>query len=578
MSAPCHWMTTNMQNEKEKFDIVQFAVEKLSMCIGEDDQVYVQLPNEHGLLTRSIEDARVESWLAHAAYTAEKQYLTSAQLKAILRVLTHMAQTAGNRRAVFHRFGKLGDDYYIDLGHPDGTVIEIGDAGWKVTRTAACQFMRTPEMRPLAYPDSLMRSPLDPKELLRFVNISSPKDQMLFLVACCAMPLVDIARPILGFVGPEGSAKSTASSVVRRLWDHNDPIFSDFTGKKDDLALIFKHNPLPVFDNLSKIPISVSDMFCKAVTGAGFQKRTLYTNFGVSSLSYRRSFLFTGLDLPSAQPDLLDRCIIFRMDPIPPSERKPEQTVLEEFNDCAPSILAGMLEALVKAVYAEEEVIREHGRLADFTRIGAAIARELGYSSSSFVEAFLEKTRRQKGEAAMDGEPIAEAIVELVEDIGGFTGSPTRLLQQLEPYRRPSTKSWPDSPVKLGKALARLKEALSIAGIEVSTDGRNRDGKVISLQKLEDASERSDAASVSVWSGEIIEDEIEDEDIGKELYATERIDDETVCCIDCVHMYYEGWECSLHCRQKHDITEKELNVPRKCSEFNSKDKYMEPVF
>ena len=63
-------------------------------------------------------------------------------------------------------------------------------------------------------------------------------------------------------------------------------------------------------DNLSGIPPWLSDSLCRAVTGDGSVKRALYTDAGLSIVSFRRCVIVNGIDVGAVRPDLGERLAV----------------------------------------------------------------------------------------------------------------------------------------------------------------------------------------------------------------------------------------------------------------------------
>src|SRR5260370_1020735 len=69
-------------------------------------------------------------------------------------------------------------------------------------------------------------------------------------------------------------------------------------------------------------------------------------------------------------------------------------------------------------------------RMADFAAWVSAAEPSLGWETRTFIAAYLGN-RKGAIEAALDGDPLAEAVRQLVEK-EDWSGSPTELLMQLD--------------------------------------------------------------------------------------------------------------------------------------------------
>src|SRR6185369_1490440 len=84
--------------------------------------------------------------------------------------------------------------------------------------------------------------------------------------------------PLLAFHGEQGSAKSTASRVVRELCDPSRAAIRAAPREPRDLAIAATNNWVLALDNLSFVPVWLSDALCRLSSGGGFATRELYTN------------------------------------------------------------------------------------------------------------------------------------------------------------------------------------------------------------------------------------------------------------------------------------------------------------
>ena len=288
--------------------------------------------------------------------------------------------------------------------------------------------------------------------------------------------MADIIRPIIGFVGHQGSAKTTASRVIRLLLDPTYPIENDFKRAQHDLALVFNYNALPVFDNLTTISETVSDMFCRAHSGTGFDIRAYYEDSTVKSFGYRRGMLFTAINPPTLAKDFNERTVQLELSRISDTERTGEKELLARFMARRASILGGMLDVIVQAKRLLPKMTFDwRPRWADAFELASAAAEVMGYGATRYRDAVRDNlaARATRQASAHWQEPALEAILSLMSAQGNFVGTPTDLLTAIAPYRPKNLgpaaeKKWPDSAVKLGLALNHIKADLEEAGVALS--------------------------------------------------------------------------------------------------------------
>ena len=85
------------------------------------------------------------------------------------------------------------------------------------------------------------------------------------------------------------------------------------------------------FDNLSGMPVWLSDAICRLSTGGGFGTRTLYSNEGETIFNSMRPVILNGISDVASRHDLIDRGVMINLEMIPEDARKPEKGNLESF-------------------------------------------------------------------------------------------------------------------------------------------------------------------------------------------------------------------------------------------------------
>lgn len=429
-----------------------------------------------------IQDHGFENWLLSEYYKLHSDFPTPSAVKSCMSLAVYRSKSQKCLGSVFLRFGENSSKHYVDLASKTGEVVEIDDIGWRILQKSPIAFRHTSIQREIVTP----RPRGDVTRFLDFVNVEAEEHKILLLSALCATPLADIAKPIIGFIGQQGSAKTSAARFFRMLVDPSEPLVNDYRPDRRELSLVFYHNALPVFDNLSTIPLAMSNMLCAAVTGAGYQTRAQYTNAGIFAYSYKRGMLFTSLGIPTKAPDFLDRSLFIEMNRITTTRRRSETALVEAFQAATPDILGGILDTLVEAKrYLTCASLPSLPRLADFGRYGAAISEVLGFGAKRFFEAYHANGSSQGLAAVRNSDPVLAAIVKLIEQVYCFTGLTSELLEVLNEFSPVNLKPgqrWPTNPIQMGKALFRLNADLLDCGIEMEFEPTRR-GKLIRISK-----------------------------------------------------------------------------------------------
>src|SRR5207237_9906417 len=84
--------------------------------------------------------------------------------------------------------------------------------------------------------------------------------------------------PVLALHGEQGCGKSTITRVLRELVDPNEAALRAQPRDDRDLVIAANNSWMPCWDNLSKLPIWLSDALCRLATGGAFATRQLYTD------------------------------------------------------------------------------------------------------------------------------------------------------------------------------------------------------------------------------------------------------------------------------------------------------------
>ena len=203
-----------------------------------------------------------------------------------------------------------------------------------------------------------------------------------------------------------------------------------------------------------------------AATGGAFLKKQNYTDAGDFVLSFRRSVIFTSLHSVAKAQDLADRSLTIELKRVLDTERREERSLLRDFAAQRPAILGGMLDALVKGmrVYPELDV-RPKPRMADFARMGAAIAEGLGAGADVFLAAYAANHRDRAGDQ-LSGDAVVQGLQALIAEMGHWSGTPSDLLHVLSQLRAGGLRQrLPSNVSVLGRRLTELAPALGQLGI-----------------------------------------------------------------------------------------------------------------
>lgn len=407
----------------------------------------------------------------HLAYRTWKQNGKapgSEALSAAENIIAAKALFEGPQVRLHNRIARADGAFYYDLTDADWRAVKITPGKWEAVPNPPILFRRYEHQRPQVLP----ARPGDARRVLEFVNIQDDAQRTLFLVSMVAMFVPDIAHPVLIPHGEQGAAKSSMLRLLRRLIDPSAVELLTFPRDPRSLVMQFYHCAAPMYDNVSRLDHEDSDAVCRAVTGDGVITRKLFRDQDEVIFHFRRSIGINGINVVATQPDLLDRSILFGLDPIQPGARKTEEELDAAFERARPFVLGGIFDALAKAMALKKTITpsREF-RMADFVHWGCAIADALGLGRKSFLAAYRKNINGHTGEA-ISNSPVASVIVEFMKTRSSWTGTATKLFAELEAKAIALGISrhgagWPAAPNALGRRLNEVRTILRRVGLEV---------------------------------------------------------------------------------------------------------------
>lgn len=451
-------------------------------------QTFARVPVEKHIETWPLTSHGFKTWLSSIFFRAEGKVPNAAALKDALCVLDGGARFSGDVKHTANRVALHDGALWYDLSDKAWRAVRIDAKGWKIVSAPPPVFQRFAHQAPQVEPNPKG----DVFDLLKFVNlpddgsVETAGQRMLFLTCVVTAFLPQIAHPLLLFHGPQGSAKTTTCRLLKRLVDPSG-VESLASGRdQENATLQLLHHWFVPFDNCGTIPGWLSDTFCRAVTGEGFQRRKLYTDNEITMHSFRRCLAINGIHIGSTRADFLDRAVLIGLERIPQEGRKPEAALLEEFEADRPGILGGIFNTLSEAMGRIGQVqLGQHSRMADFERWGFAIAESLT-GGNIFLEAY-RRNRALQNEEALDSSPVARTVRILVERHAGcWEGTPEILLRELRGIAEEGEidikhRSWPKAAHVLTRRIKEVRPNLAEVGI-VATYSRTKTARVWRLE------------------------------------------------------------------------------------------------
>ena len=284
-------------------------------------------------------------WLAQCFYEVQVAAINSQSLADAICVLAARAVFKGDEHDVFVRLAGTQERVYLDLGNESRDVVIIDASGWHIAADPPLRFRRPRAMLGLPMP----ARGGDIRELRNFLNVDDEEWPLIvgWLVAAMfpAGPY-----PILQFNAEQGSGKSTAARILRSLVDPNSAPLRAEPKEPRDLMITAGNSWIVCLDNLSRVQGWLSDALCRLSTGGGFSTRALYENVEETIFDSQRPAIVTGIEELAARSDLLDRCLLVGLPPIPDERRRTESEFWGEFKAAQPQLLGGLLDVIAATV------------------------------------------------------------------------------------------------------------------------------------------------------------------------------------------------------------------------------------
>ena len=453
-------------------EIVTLVRERGVLFRDAEEKCYVDVQVDGHRETYALRGQSFKRWLASEYFDKFEVSPPSPSFVDAIGTLEGYARRDGQQLEVFVRFGASKDKrVFVDVGDKAWRVIEITANGWDLICDGPVRFVRPASMNSLPEP---VRGG-DLSALWDYLNVVE-EDRPL--VRAWLISAIVSRRPysILALTGEQGSGKSTTARVLRDLLDPVKAPLRSVPREERDLVISASRCGVVAFDNVSKLSPHMSDALCRVSTGAGFATRQLYTDDSEYIFEGARPILLNGITNYVERDDLADRTVAIR---VPRLEgRRREEEFWDKFHRALPSIFGALLDLACQTIeqmpHATASLIDEElPRMADFATVGVAVERALGGPTGLF----LARYRSQRNEAfttLLEEEPVAAAIIELMERESHWQGSATDLLRTLKGQDENTSKSLPKAPRGLTAALDRLTPALRMNGIQFR---RSRGGK-----------------------------------------------------------------------------------------------------
>ncbi len=226
---------------------------------------------------------------------------------------------------------------------------------------------------------------------------------------------------------------------------------------------------------MSSLSDEGADFLSRMVTGDLIEKRQLYTDADLVSISYRRTAVITGINMPrGVKLDTLDRLILVALTRIE-GERLAEEKLDAEWDYAQPRVLAGVLDLAVRMLAGLPTAQNPADlRMADY-------AEALWAIDPALYDAYRDNVATARGDMAED-DPFMRVLVAWLRSYEPhvWEGTAEEAAECGRLHADFDGAWWPRNGRSLSEQLTKCSELLRAVGVTVTE--RRSNGK--RLKKL----------------------------------------------------------------------------------------------
>lgn len=436
--------------------LATMATDQYTFGRSTDDYHYA-LPEGEARIALPLRGARsVRAALAAAYLRQEGRPAGSNALGDVMAALEGQC-AAATARTLYLRVAERGGEVWLDLGRDDGRAVHLTTERWETTTDYPVTFRRTALTGVL--PEPVRGGSLD--ELRELLNVTDEAWPLLVAWLICALDLT-MPYPILALLGEQGTGKSTAAKLIASTVDASPVPLRRPPRDPDQWVTAAAGSHVVPLDNVSTIPDWLSDVLCRASTGEGDVRRSLYTNGDLYVVAFRRLVILTSIDPGAMRGDLADRLLGIDLAQIPDTKRRRDAELAEAWAAAHPRVLGALLDLAVQVRALLPSVdLASMPRMADYARTLFAVDKVLGTSGYDTYTG----QRTALAAEVVAGDIVASRITTWLASRGEWVGAAGELLAALgTPDSPQDQKVWPRTPNGMGGRLRRLAPALRATG------------------------------------------------------------------------------------------------------------------
>jgi hypothetical protein len=451
--------------------LVELAQERYQFGISSLGEPFA-IPREGPKIVSMLRGSRtsLRAQLAREYFARNGKVPAQSALADALGTIEGFAEEEEPRR-LYLRCAEHDGVLWLDLGDLSGRAVKVTAAGWSVEDEPAVLFKRTSLTGIL--PEPVRGGNL--ASLWEWVNVAED-DRPLVAAEMVARLFSDVPHVVVAILGEHGTAKTTTTKVLVALTDPSPALTRKPPRDQEGWVTAAEGSWVVALDNLSEIPSWLSDSLCRASTGEGDVRRTLFKDKDLTVFSFLRCVLFNGIDVGALASDLADRTVSITLDLIPKDKRKSERAFWAGWDKAQPELLGSIL-TLACDVLAKLPAISlaETPRMADFALVLNAVDRVLGTNG---YDRYVTQAELLAADS-LSGDSFAARIAEALAD--PFEGTSKQLLEAVTPadekWQQP--KDWPADARAVTGRMTRLAPAFRKIGWTVVNLGNENHDKLI---------------------------------------------------------------------------------------------------
>lgn len=373
---------------------------------------------------------------------------------------------------VYRRVGEKNSVYFLDACRPDGKVFAITAQGWTLDDAPAGIYFRRSGSADEELPEPMRGG--DVLALGKLIN--APTETIRFMIGY----LVAAIRPgrpypLLVIEGGAGSAKTSATKILKFMIDPERAMASSLPRTEQDLAIACHSSHVLVLDNVDRLKPDQQDALCRVATGAHYKSRKLYADAEQTALSMHAPVIMSGLEGLVDRADLASRVALAQLDSITEDKRITEAELWARATELRPQILGGVLDAFCAALANVDSVkLERRPRMIDFALFATAAETALPWETGEILRFFLD-AQLNLNDQALAKDRVALAIVSLMRHRDNWSGTVGELMDTLEPP--PGGEDfWPSTIHKLARRVVAAIPLLESKGIGFRRGARQKNG------------------------------------------------------------------------------------------------------